>query len=139
VRNRIDHTSEAFPTKEDIGTCCDVLEKTIRRLETVGFVPTVFVMKSIEKDIYDRTRVTCIDYAGRELVWTPSPGLKGIRSLPADGDTQIIVKGICVPGADEMVRFDLIQESDFTRLWNGYPKRRKPTGADKREAGQSLA
>jgi hypothetical protein len=139
VRNRIDHSSEAFPTKEDIATCCDVLEKTISRLETSGFVPTVFVTKLIEKDIYDRTRVTSIDYAGRELVWTPSPGLRGILSLPADGATQIIVKGICVPGADEMVRFGLIQESDFTRLWNDYPKRRKPTDADSREVTQRLA
>jgi hypothetical protein len=138
VRNRIDHSSEAFPTKEDIGTCCDIIEKTISRLETVGFVPTVFVTKSIETDIYARTTVTSIDYAGRELVWTPSPGLKGIRSLPVDRPTQIIVRSIYVPGTDEIVRLNLTQESDFTRLWKEYPKRRKPTDADKRAAGERL-
>jgi hypothetical protein len=138
VRNRIDHRSEAFPTRENVEMCCDALNKTISGLESVGFVPTVYLPKSIHRDMYDRIRVTSIDYAGRELVWTTSPRLEAILSLPDVENPQIIVKGICIPGADELVRFDLKQESDFTRLWSDYPKRRKPTDADEREAAETV-
>lgn len=106
----------------------------VNRLEE-EYTPASFgATKSIEVGIYERTTITSIDYAGRELVWMPSAGLRGIGSLPTQKSTQIIVRGLCVPGADEVVRLKLRQESDFTRLWIDYPKRRKPTAEDTQEA-----
>jgi hypothetical protein len=59
-----------------------------------------------------------------------SRNIAGIRSIPAADQPQILVSCLTVPETNEMLRFGLYEESDYTRMWENYPRRRKPTAGD---------
>ena len=110
------------------------MRRCIELLESIGLIPIVYAPKVMQRDAYDRVRITAVDYVGRELVWSPSPALVAIRSLPPIGAPQILVSGLRVPGTDEILRFGLEEDSEYTRMWTGYPKRRGPTPEDIQDA-----
>jgi hypothetical protein len=75
-------------------------------------------------------RVTAVDYADREVTWFPSPALGTIRTLPKASAPQVLVPSLHVTETDEIVRFKVEEESDFTEMWRNYPKRRKASAKE---------
>jgi hypothetical protein len=131
VRNRIDHKTETFPSKQEFQRCCEMLEIQVNNLEDAGLIPIVQVTKSIVADRFNRQRVISVDYAGREFVWFVSPSIHAIRPLPRLDEPQLLVKSLFIPGTGEPARYRMQEVSEFTEIWKDYPKRSAPSNADR--------
>ncbi len=131
VRNRLDHKSENFPSREEMLRCADVLRTQIGSLEDAGFIPIVYVTKSVTFDRFNRELVTSVDYSGREYSWFASPSMHAIRMLPDLREPQLLVKSISMPHTAEPARFRMQEISEFTEMWKDYPKRSAPTEFDR--------
>ncbi len=124
IRNRIDHSSGNFPSPNEVIECCDALKGIGQELTEFGLFPTVYGISKVEIDSFDRRKVRSRDYNGHEIVWTLSPVLHALRSLPSLSKPQIIVPRVRIPDTAEPVRFGLRENSEFQNLWANYPKRR---------------
>ena len=130
IRNKIDHKASTFPSANEIEKCCDLLQQGVESLEKLGLVPCIYATTLHLEDSYGRSKVTSINYAGKKCEWNRSPALRLIRSLPTVFEAQLLVPCLHVPDTDEIVRFSVREESEYTRQWANYPKRRSPTVAD---------
>ncbi|MGE5109677.1 MAG: hypothetical protein ACM3JB_02385 [Acidobacteriaceae bacterium] len=131
VRNRIDHKSDKFPSRDEILKCCDTLERIIGQLEWSGLIPVVYAPETVTwQALSGDPRSLYSNYSGRQVELSRSPNSTAIRSLPDLTLPQILVPSFRLPETNEILRFSLHQESEYSRMWRGYPRRRKPTASD---------
>jgi hypothetical protein len=134
VRNNIPHVSELFPSRDEIKECCQILEDLLNDLEQFGLMPTVFVTASVENDSWRRRKVRALDYKGREVMWSVSPSTTCLHNVPPTGAPQIIVPSIRLPETAEPMRVAVHEDSDFSEIWSGFPKRKLTNMAETFEA-----
>jgi hypothetical protein len=130
VRNGITHPKLKFPSRDEIVEYSETLGNAVNSIEQAGLFPVIYGTTSVETDPFGRTQVTSANYAQQSVTWHPSPALNAIRSLPANLDPQILVPSVRLPQTDEILRFKIEEDSDYTQMWKDYPKRRPPAEGD---------
>lgn len=115
----------------------DILLKSIQSLKAIGLMPVVWAPVAVRRDSYNRLRITSVEYAGRGFEWSTSPALLR-RWQPSARGPQILVRGLHVPGTAEILHFLLEEDSEYTRMWNAYPKRRERQPKDYHEPEQLI-
>lgn len=126
IRNRLEHRRDPFPTRDEIEKCCLALRETSTKLETVGLFPVLHATECINRELRGRVTVTSRNYSGRKLSWTVSPAIFAIPSFPSLDEPQILVWGMHIPETQETVRFKIRENSEYMKMWEGYPIHRKP-------------
>jgi hypothetical protein len=125
IRNRMQHRrrEHEFPSQDEIESVCSSTGSVVAEMEESGVCPSIYLHAGTFKDRYGRTAVTLRDYKGREVtLHEPSPYS---RANPTSFDQPVIVvPWIRIPGSSEPIRFRFEEESEYTELWRGYPKRR---------------
>lgn len=138
VRNNLGHAADLFPTRDEMERCYQALNETIGELERSGLVPTIYGSVAVEHDGFQRQKVISRNYANAEVTWFRSPSLTCLHELPEVNEPQVLIPSIKFPGTAEPVRFSVKEDSDFTRMWENYPRRRgKDDGGLKR--GEAIA
>jgi hypothetical protein len=129
VRNNLPHAAALFPTSDEIERCCQTLKEVIGELEKLGLIPIIFANVRLDRDSFRREKVISKDYGGREIVWFRSPSITCLHKLPELQEPQILVPGIRIPNTSEILRFAVKEDSEFTRMWESYPRRKRKSSA----------
>jgi len=123
VRNRIKHDRPVteFPQKEEFIAVLDAVNESIKKLEQYGIVPTVFMYSGSKKDRYGRELSSYLDYQGNEI----SMFINSLNSgMFIKNKTLIIINSLHFKNSIEKLRFSIKEESEYSYLWEDYPKRR---------------
>ncbi|PCD07995.1 hypothetical protein CMV16_08095 [Peribacillus simplex] len=121
VRNRIKHDRPVseFPQKQEFMAVLEAVKESIRKLELYGIVPTVFKYSEFKKDQFGRETISFMDYQGKKVSLFPNSLSTSITT-----NTLLIVNGLHLKNSIEKIRFSIEEESEYTLLWRGYPRRR---------------
>jgi hypothetical protein len=122
IRNKLEHNNEEIPSAKEMGKSIELVSEVVTTLQDLGLIPVIFATKAVQSDAFDRTWVVSEDGLGREIKWHPSPALKAIRSLPEITEPQIIIPGFRIPETNEPLRFEVEEDSEYTKMWQDYPK-----------------
>lgn len=123
TRNGIDHKRDEFPTKDDICNTCGNIEEIIESIERCGLYPTYYSQKNTVIDEHDRGIITFEDYLQNEITIT-SPSQFASCNLPPQTINQILVPIVQIGDSTEIFRCTYEVDSDYIRMWDGYPKSR---------------
>jgi hypothetical protein len=125
LRNRLQHDRpvEDLPTQDEIVLAITTVANVVKKLEQSGLFPLTYNINEERTDRWQRKQTTLINYNGNEVVVSERSELAG-TSLPELEDHTIIVPWVRIAGTAEVLRFSLEQDSDYVRLWHGYPLRR---------------
>ncbi len=123
IRNRIEHKRDNFPTKEEIEHACNVIQKIVNEMEVYGIYPMFYNYVGEETDQYWRSCAKYNDYKGR-IVKINGPFNHNVLDLPSLKEAQIIIPRLHVGNSYDLLRFRMKEDSDYTKLWAGYPKRK---------------
>lgn len=140
IRNKLEHNNEEIPSAKEMAKAGELLSDVVAKLQDCGLVPVIFAFKKAESDVFSRAWIASQDASGREIRWQTSPVLMTIRSLPSVGAPQIIVAGFNVPETKEPLRFGVQEDSDYTKMWQDYPKHGRAQASEEssRQAVPSL-
>jgi hypothetical protein len=120
VRNQTAHRRDDFPTGVEVRQVCDTLAHLVAGLEEAGLAPNVFTRQRLQADAYGRYVAVLADYYGREVeLATPSEIRRS--GVPPIGVAQVILRAAVIEGTSEPLRFSVVEESDFRRMWLGWP------------------
>lgn len=122
IRNKLEHNNEDLPNEKEMAKCAQLLDEVVKTLEGLGLLPIIYANRETETDGFGRVRVTSQDGGGRLFEWEPSPALRAIKSLPAVAAPQIMIPGFRIPETNEPLRFKVEHDSEFTKMWQDYPK-----------------
>ena len=127
VRNGLEHHKEIFPDKQAIADCVDSIMRVCDIVEEFGIFPMIFKIKSSARDSYGRSQYIYEDYSGRQ-VKVSAPSSEIVTGVPAWHQNQIIVPGLIAGGANRAPRFTPGIRSEFTEMWNDWPRPRTLSG-----------
>jgi hypothetical protein len=123
LRNRIDHMRKDFPTRNEIEIVAAEIRDVIRFMEHSGICPTLYRVVTIRQDPFGRSVVTTANYAGDEIAFR-LPSLYEVVRLPHVHDPVLVVPSLHVGDSIEPLRFELVESSDYSRIWANFPRRR---------------
>jgi hypothetical protein len=123
VRNSLEHHKGSFPSQEEILRCIHAITRVCDLLEEFGILPMVFRLKSFTRDSEGRTVYSYEDYSGR-AVRILAPSSVVVTAGPSWNQNQIIVSGLVAGGSNWVPRFIPGVRSEFTEMWQGWPRPR---------------
>lgn len=123
IRNRIEHRSLEFPSREEIEKATSAVRDIVKKIEETGISPLIYLYERRTVDQYRRTIVTFKDYRGREIKLS-GPSQYRVCGLPSIRVPQIIVPCMHINDSFELLRFQFEEVSDYVEMWEDYPKRR---------------
>lgn len=123
VRNSLEHHKGSFPSQEEILNCIDAITRVCDLLEGFGILPMVFRLSSFTRDSEGRAVYTYEDYSGR-VVRIPVPSSVVVTGGPSWNQNQIIVSGLVAGGSNWVPRFIPGVRSEFTEMWQDWPRPR---------------
>lgn len=129
VRNRIEHRRPDFPSRDEMEKGVNAVQAAVDKLEDAGFCPLLFTYAGEKEDEYHRREVLLRDYRSREVAVRLPSQFDGCR-LPSLMGPQVVVRSLHIGDSPEMMRFRYEEESDYTGLWRGYPRKRLTVDAD---------
>ncbi|MET8443846.1 hypothetical protein ABZV28_23525 [Streptomyces sp. NPDC004981] len=127
VRNSLEHHKGSFPSQDEIFKCVDAITRICSLLEEFGILPMIFKMKGFSRDSDGRSLYSYEDYSGRG-VKIPAPSSVIVTGAPQWNQNQILVPGLATGGSNWVPRFTSGVRSDFTEMWQGWPRPRLLSG-----------
>lgn len=127
VRNGLEHHKGVFPSQAEILDCIGAIARICSLLEEFGILPMVFKMKGFTRDSEGRSIYIYEDYSGRG-VKIPAPSSVVVTGGPSWNQNQIIVPGLVTGGSNWVPRFIPGVRSDFTEMWQDWPRSRMLSG-----------
>jgi hypothetical protein len=138
LRNRLQHDRppEDLPTKEESVRVISTVENVVDKLEQSGMLPLTYNIVAQNRDRWDREQTTLSNYKSNQVVVSTRSELE-VSGLPELAQNTIIVPWVRIAGTAEMLRFEFEGDSDYARLWDGFPLRR-PNSAELAEEAAEL-
>jgi hypothetical protein len=134
VRNGIDHKRDdgTFPNDEAMFACVARLREAFEFSDVMRFFPKMFWLDEETTHRSGTTEFKIIDYLGRVTQFF-GPELTVGNSIIEYGVPFLVCPGalLSVPNAE--ISFRLSHSSEYTRFWDGYPRRRRLPVDDRRE------
>lgn len=128
VRNDQLHFRRSTADLGRLSACLAAVEEAVARLERLGLARLLFHPKSQQGDEWGRRIVMLADARGREIAFA-RPSSYDWLQLPSLRTAQYLATGAVFSEPNEILRFRLREESDFSRMSTGYPLRRKTSGS----------
>lgn len=140
VRNRIEHARDEneFPKREEIEFACNAIQKIIRDLIYYGVCPSIYYFSGTVSDRYKRTTIKYTNYENEETLLLSSDQFYSC-CLPRFEKPVVIVPCMRIGDSAEIMRFEFEESSNYTKIWENYPKRRKEKNSDNESGTQADA
>lgn len=129
VRNRVPHAGREFPTPDELLAVVDAATEAVENLRSAGLVPLVRYPAGSQSDQYQREQIVLEDYQGREWKMFLTKELRG-AGMPPPTDPQVVLSAARLREADDVLRFWVEEESEYVRMWRGYPRGFLPPSSD---------
>ncbi|MFE3740401.1 hypothetical protein [Streptomyces sp. NPDC059134] len=123
VRNRLQHQREDFPKEDELLRCLRAIGSFLDSIEISGLCPTLFKSTGNSRDSAGRSSYSFKDYRGRDYVAKRPSGV-GRAGLPGLLTDQFIVPVANLNSTTEVLRFSVGARSNYTELWQEWPKYR---------------
>jgi hypothetical protein len=125
IRNRIEHARKEgeFPKREEIEKACHAMKKVVQDLIDYGIYPSVYYFAGQIIDEYKRILVKYKDYKNSEICLLQSNQFHSC-GLPSFEKPIVIIPCMHVGDSAEFIRFEFEESSNYTAMWENYPKRR---------------
>lgn len=128
VRNDIVHFRRSICDVREISAALAEVQTAVRLLELGGFAPVEFgLARSVGSD-NGRRLYMLRDGRGREIAFGRPSKFAGL-GLPAFGEAQYLFPAAVYGHPNEMLRFGIGFESEFSKVWDSFPVRRQTTQA----------
>ena len=124
IRNRLEHKRTDFPNQEEIKAACEAVKGVINMMEQSSILPLIYFYSGRTTDEYDRGVVSFRNYRGREIRINIPTQLRACR-LPPISVPLIICPSMHIGDSTELMRFQCEEMSEYTKMWQDYPKRRR--------------
>jgi len=123
IRNRLQHKRKDFPIQDEIINCCNLIDEVIKKMEIYGIFPNVFYFEKQEKDNFGRGKVTFVDYKKNKKEIPVGTQYKAC-GLPSVKKATIFAPWAHIGDSNEVLRFEFVEESEYTNLWKDFPLKR---------------
>jgi hypothetical protein len=132
IRNRITHKTMVFPDQNEIEEAFGAISRVVLSLEDSGVCPIIFRLTESTADFYARERTTLRDYRNR-MMEVLEPSRYDPCQLPDPSRPLIFIPWARIGDSTEIARFRFKEDSQFSRMWDSFPKRRIRQATDMRE------
>lgn len=123
IRNCTSHQreDEDFPPKKKLERFCYQIKEIIQSMEDLGIYPMVYRLHKKIKETYGRTKVKLINDANNVVELNLLND--NFFELPSFKDPLIFVPLLKLRSFDSGLRFSIKEESNYTKMWEDFPKR----------------
>ena len=122
IRNRIEHSRSDFPTAAEIVLLIDKVNEVVERLLSVGLLPVTYRIQKKIHDEWGREQIVYQNYRGTTVNVSFKSGSL-LATLPEAPKFAILMPNLRLEQTQDIVRFTLAEDSDYSRIWKGYPIR----------------
>ena len=124
VRNDYAHYRRTAPDISKIEKALEAVRQSVTRIENLGFCRLLFIPASVTTDRWGQSRH---DFAGpRSYEHTfARPTTLDWMGLPPLTEPQYLMRAASFGDPNEVLRFTRRYDSEFTRMWTQYPRRRR--------------
>ncbi|MBK3636024.1 hypothetical protein JHN52_24475 [Streptomyces sp. MBT97] len=133
IRNILQHTNPKFPTQDEVLGAINAAETVLAEAEEAGFLPVVSRLRESQTDSYGRRTVTLGTANGKTLRLV-RPSSYYLTGLPVVSEAQYVLRSAIYENSSEVLRLSIREDSEYTKRWSDYPKRRGARG----KSGKSL-
>ena len=123
VRNRLQHSRDDFPTKDELLQFLDAISNFLELAERSGLCPIIFRPAGKYQDSSGRSSYHFKDYRDREYTAQRPSGI-GNSGMPALTKDQFIVPAARIRESVEVLRFSIGTHSTYDEIWSEWPKYR---------------
>jgi hypothetical protein len=137
VRNGLEHYRDehSFPASDILSLCESKVARALELADAKRFLPKAFWQVNSKMDEFGLSEVTLRDYKGREIKIRGPHSISGISTAMFSRPV-ILPSGNILGRANSELVISVVEQSEYSRLWNGYPRRR--TSEDKGSGPVSL-
>ncbi|MGP3998660.1 hypothetical protein [Streptomyces sp. 8N706] len=123
VRNRLQHSREDFPSKEELDKFLGAIDEFLELAEESGLCPMIFHAVGNHRDSFGRATYQLRDYRGREYS-AQRPSGTGAPGMPGLMRDQFVIPAARLKSSGEVLRFEIGTTSAYTEIWENWPKYR---------------
>ncbi|MGW0827090.1 hypothetical protein [Streptomyces sp. NPDC002845] len=127
IRNVLQHTNPKFPTQDEVLGAINAAETVLAEAEEAGFIPVVSRLRESQTDSYGRRTLTLGTANGKTLRLV-RPSSYYLTGLPVLSETQYVLRSAIYENSSEVLRLSIREDSEYTKRWSDYPKRRGASG-----------
>lgn len=124
IRNRLEHKRADFPNQKEIIAACEAIKGVVNKMEESGISPLVYLYSGETIDKYGRGFISYRNYRERGITISVPSQLRACR-LPPPPAPLIISPSMHIGNTREPMRFECQETSEYTKMWQDYPKRRR--------------
>lgn len=124
VRNDYAHYRRNAPDITRVEKALEATSRSVTRLEHLGFCRIVFVPSTVKSDRWGHARHEFIGPRRYEHVFS-RPTTLDWMGLPDLDEPQYLMRAASFDDPNEVLRFTRRYNSAFSKLWSGFPKRRR--------------
>ncbi|TBN56017.1 hypothetical protein EYE40_00610 [Glaciihabitans arcticus] len=126
VRNDYSHYRRTSPEIDRMANALDAIGTAVREIENLGLARLLCAPSGFESDAWGRSQHKFSGPRSVEHLFA-RPSSYDWMGLPGLNQPQYIVRSAGFAEPNEVLRFTQRFESEFSRMWNGYPIRRAAT------------
>ncbi|MDQ0646959.1 hypothetical protein QFZ53_001155 [Microbacterium natoriense] len=124
VRNDHAHYRRNGPDVAKLEKALEATRQSVTRLENLGFCRLAFSPSAVQSDRWGHARHEFTGPRSYDHVFS-RPTTLDWMGLPALSKTQYLMRAASFGDPNEVLRFTRRYESEFSRLWVGFPDRRR--------------
>ncbi|WP_159038188.1 hypothetical protein [Streptomyces sp. WM6386] len=127
IRNLLQHTNPKFPTQDEVLGAINAAETVLAEAEEAGFLPIVSRLRESQTDSFGRRTLTLGTANGKTLRLV-RPSSYYLTGLPVLSEAQYVLRSAIYDSSSEVLRLSMREESEYSKRWSEYPKRRGVRG-----------
>lgn len=136
VRNSYLHFRRSNAELDSMIAALEATSAAVRIIEQNGFYRSVYRRVAMQLDEWGRSAITLRDESGRNAVFA-RPSKMDWGGLPPLDSPQYVVTSAQIGEPPERLRFRPGYRSEFSEMWQGYPRRRLRNDASKSESSRA--
>jgi len=132
VRNCVDHHRPEFPTSEQFGLVCDVIDAALQLMSNSRIYPYAYYRDRTVSDRFGRRRRILVNRYGDEVeIRLPQPVFLGVAQ---NLDAPVVLSPFRMRDSSLPLAFNLVEPSTYRALMARRPRRRLPPESRKVDA-----
>jgi hypothetical protein len=124
VRNEFNHYRRTDPEIEMLERALAAVGESVKKLEDLGLTRILHWPDKVSIDAWGRSHHTLVAPRNRAVLFA-RPSAFDWMGLPALAKPQYVVAGALFAQPNEVLRFSQRYESEYSKLWDKFPRRRK--------------
>lgn len=128
VRNSWLHYRREGADRTKLSECLTDVQGGVVLLEDLGLCRSLYLPGFTTIDSHDRMVTQLTPARGRPIL-VPGPSRLELGGLPPLSDPQYVIPSMHLSEAGDMLRVGLKLESEYSKFWDRYPRRRSPNAS----------